>query len=58
MKHTLLYDTNTLVIAYSGIEGSGLFYLSTKYTKLDFDTEAEMQQYITDNNLTEVHDEN
>ena len=26
MKHTLLYDTNTLVIAYSGIEGSGLFY--------------------------------
>ncbi len=58
MKHTLLYDTNTLVIAYSGTEGSGLFYPSTKFTKLDFDTEAEMQQYITDNNLTEVHDEN
>ena len=58
MKHTLLYDTNTLVIAYSGTEGSGLFYPSAKFTKLDFDTEAEMQQYITDNNLTEVHDEN
>ena len=57
MKHTLLYDTNTLVIAYSGTEGSGLFY-PTKYTKLDFDTEAEMQQYITDNNLIEVQDEN
>lgn len=60
MKHTLLYDTNTLVIAYSGIEGSGLFYPSTKFTKLEFDTEAEMLQYIEDNDLeiVEVEDEN
>jgi len=58
MKHTLLYDTNTLVIAYSGIEGIGLFYSSTKFTKLDFDTEAEMLQYIENNHLeiVEVED--
>lgn len=58
MKHTLLYDTNTLVIAYSGTEGNGLFYPSTKFTKLDFDTEAEMLQYIEDNNLDIVEVEN
>ena len=58
MKHTLLYDTNTLVIAYSGTESSGLFYPSTKFTKLDFDTEAEMLQYIENNHLeiVEVED--
>lgn len=58
MKHTLLYDTNTLVIAYSGTEGSGLFYSSTKFTKLEFDTEAEMLQYIEDNNLEILEVEN
>ena len=57
MKHTLLYDTNTLVIAYSGTEGNGLFYPSTKFTKLDFDTEIEMIAYIIDNNLIEIEDE-
>lgn len=32
--------------------------VGTRYELLWFDTEAEMQQYITDNNLIEVQDEN
>lgn len=56
----LLLGILAWVIAYSGTESSGLFYPSTKFTKLDFDTGAEMQQYITDNNLDimEVEDDN
>ena len=58
MECTLIYNTNTLVIAYSGAEYDGLFYSPNIYTKLEFDTEAEMLQYIEDNNLEILEVEN
>ena len=61
MKYVLLYkkDDKNIIIQQIMPDGTRPIYNTAVYKMVEFDTEAEMLQYIDDNNLeiVEVEDE-
>jgi len=62
MKYVLLYkkDDKNIIIQQIMPDGTRPIYNTAIYEMVEFDTEAEMLQYITDNDLeiVEVEDDN
>jgi len=60
MKYVLLYkkDDKNIIIQQIMPDGTRPIYNTAIYEMVEFDTEAEMLQYITDNDLEIVEVEN